>query len=89
MTKNELKKLKSRAHALKPVVIIGNKGLTDAVLAEIDIALNHHELIKLKMAGADKISRQTLSEQIGEKMQAVIVQRIGQMAVFYRQKPDT
>lgn len=87
MTQHERKQLKARAHALKPVVIIGAKGLTDAVLAEIDVAISHHELIKVKIAGQDKPQRLAVNENIASTLNAALIQTIGQVSVFYRKTP--
>ncbi|MDF2690907.1 MAG: uncharacterized protein K0S29_762 [Gammaproteobacteria bacterium] len=75
------------AHALKPVVIIGNKGLTASVLAEMDVALNHHELIKVKIA-AERDERKQIIQEILEQTGADLIQNIGQVAVLYRKKPE-
>jgi RNA-binding protein len=82
------KKLKAKAHALKPVVMLGHAGLTEAVLAEIDIALNAHELIKIKIR-SDKDERIAIGNTISDKTGADLVQLIGQIAVFYRMKPKS
>lgn len=81
------KKLRAEAHALKPVVIIGQSGLTDAVLAEIELALNSHELIKVKIR-AERDERKLISEKICSDTRAVLVQTIGQIAVIYRLNPN-
>ena len=80
------KALKAKAHALKPSVIIGQHGLTEAVLAEIDVALNAHELIKVRIRGADKIKRTGLCEQMEKQLNAEVVDQIGFIAVLHR--PD-
>ena len=76
--------LKARAHKLKPVVLIGNQGLTDAVTLEIDRALNDHELIKIRMAGNDRLARRQAYEQIAAQLNAALIQSIGSVGVFYR-----
>jgi len=83
----QIREFKSRAHALKPVVRIGQHGLTDAVLAELDIALSHHELLKVKLASADRDQRDFLIETIVAKTGASAIQRIGHILVLYRAKP--
>jgi RNA-binding protein len=80
------KKLKAQAHALNPVVMIGQAGLTSAVLAEIDIALNTHELIKIRIR-AEREDRKLISEKICLDTGATLIQAIGQMAVVYRLNP--
>ena len=78
-----IKALKARAHALNPVVMIGNKGLTDAVLLEIEAALETHELIKVKIAAA-RDERSVIAQKIAEATEADLIQTIGQMAIFFR-----
>ena len=82
----EKKGLRAKAHSLKPSVIIGQHGLTEAVLAEIDVALNAHELIKVRIRGADKIKRTGLCEQMEKQLNAEVVDQIGFIAVLHR--PD-
>jgi len=70
--------LKKLAHHLKPVVIVGQHGLRENVLAEIDNALEIHELIKIKLAGADKAEREAISHQIRERFKDIeTIQMIG------------
>jgi RNA-binding protein len=81
------KKLRAEAHTLKPVVMIGQSGLTAAVLAEIEQALNSHELIKVKIR-AERNERKMINEKICANTGAVLIQHIGQIAVIYRLNPD-
>ena len=76
--------LKSLAHHLNPVVMLGGNGLTEGVLAEIEIALNHHELIKVKIAGADRETKQLIIDAIVRETRAEAVQTIGHILVLYR-----
>ena len=69
--------LRRKGHKLKPVVMIGNAGLTDSVLREIDLSLEHHELIKVKINAADRLERDAIIEKICGQSSAVLVQRIG------------
>lgn len=78
--------LKAQAHHLKPVILLGAKGLTDAVVAETDMALNTHELIKVKINGAEKEDRIEMSHHLCEQLKAELVQLIGNTAVIYRKK---
>jgi RNA-binding protein len=80
------KQLKSQAHSLKPVVMIGQAGLTPAVLAEIENALDFHELIKVKIR-AERDERKLISEKICQETKADLVQTIGQILVIYRLNP--
>ncbi len=88
LTANERKTLKQLAHGLKPVVLIGDKGASPAVLKEIDLALSAHQLIKIRMTGDDRQARLTMIETITETTQAVAVQHIGKLVVIYRSNPQ-
>ncbi|MFA5923230.1 MAG: ribosome assembly RNA-binding protein YhbY [Methylococcaceae bacterium] len=87
MNSADKKKLRAEAHTLKPVVMIGQSGLTAAVLAEIELALDSHELIKVKIR-AERDERKLMSEKICTDTGAVLIQTIGQIAVIYRLNPD-
>ena len=76
--------LKGLAHHLSPVVMLGGNGLTEGVLAEIDNALNHHELIKVKIAGADRETKQLIIDAIVRETQSSNIQTIGHILVLYR-----
>ena len=76
--------LKGLAHHLSPVVMLGGNGLTEGVLAEIDNALNHHELIKVKIASADRETKQLIIDAIVRETQSSNVQTIGHILVLYR-----
>jgi RNA-binding protein len=79
--------LKGRAHALHPVVLIGADGLTPAVLAEVERALGSHELIKIRVMGADRRERDRLLENICAQTDSAPVQHIGKVIVIFREKP--
>jgi len=76
--------LRSRAHPLKPVVTAGNAGITEGVLNEINLALSHHELIKIRIGGAGRVELKNMAEQIRKKTDACLVQIIGHIAILYR-----
>lgn len=76
--------LKGRAHALKPVVIIGNAGLTPAVLDEIERSLKSHDLMKIRVMNDDREARESMLQEICETLKAGPVQHIGKMLVVYR-----
>src|SRR5436189_3210567 len=86
LTPAERRTLKARAHPLVPVVMVGNKGLTGAVLAEIGRALDAHELIKIRVQ-AEKGERAAMLGQICAKTGSSAVQHIGKVLVVYRKKP--
>jgi RNA-binding protein len=77
--------LRAEAHALSPVVIIGDKGLTDEVMAEIERSLTAHELIKVRAAAAARDARDAWLQAICERLQAHAVQQIGKVFVLYRE----
>lgn len=79
--------LKRRAHDLKPVVLLGQHGLTEAVLLAIDEALDVHELIKIKLAGVEKDQVDAAQQGICEPLRAEMICHIGHMLVIYRKRP--
>ncbi|MDT0177099.1 ribosome assembly RNA-binding protein YhbY [Pantoea sp. RRHST58] len=81
--------LKGLAHPLKPVVMIGGNGLTEGVLAEIESALEHHELIKVKIASEDRETKQLIVEAIVRETNAGNVQVIGKTLVLYRPSKES
>ncbi len=81
------KELRKKAYSLKPFVMIGQHGLTDAVLAEIDVALNVHQLIKIRIRGGDKKKRSEQCLQIEQQLNAEVIHQIGFITVLYRPKP--
>ena len=80
--------LRGLAHALKPVIMVGNKGLTPALVAEFSAALEHHELIKVRLGGDDRGERATQISALGEAASAELIQNIGKVATFYRRNDD-
>jgi putative YhbY family RNA-binding protein len=88
MTPAERKALKARAHNLDPILQLGEKGLTDAVVAEIDRALAHHELIKVRAAPLNRDEREVALASICERTNALPVQHIGKIFVVYRERPQ-
>lgn len=76
--------LKGLAHPLKPVVLLGSNGLTEGVVAEIDGALAHHELIKVKVPADERELRTAIAEAICRETDATLVQTIGKTLVLYR-----
>lgn len=80
--------LRAEAHGLDPVVIIGDAGLTDGVLKEIDASLNAHGLIKIRVFGDDRSARLAIYTEICEKLDAAPVQHIGKLLVIFRPKKD-
>jgi len=83
----QIRTLKQQAHHLRPVVTAGQKGLSQAVFDEIEIALEAHELIKVKLAGSERAERNGMGETIARRLHAQLVQLIGQVAILYRPNP--
>lgn len=88
LSKKALKELKAKAHTLKPVIRIGQKGITENLINETDSALNIHELIKVHIANDDRDERKSAGEELAEKTRAEMVNRIGKTCILYRQRPD-
>jgi RNA-binding protein len=76
--------LRSRAHALKPVVLVGAEGLTDAVLAEIKVHLAAHQLIKIRVFGDERDERVAIYDQICDELKAAPIQHIGKLLVIWK-----
>ena len=76
--------LRSQAHALKPVVLVGAEGLTDAVLAEIKVHLGAHQLIKIRVFGDEREERLAVYEQICDTLNAAPIQHIGKLLVIWK-----
>ena len=80
----EINRLRGLAHHLKPIVTVGSAGVTPAVKKELDIALNHHELVKIRLPGASKEDKKTALEELCRATDATPVQLIGRIGVVYR-----
>lgn len=76
--------LRGIAHSKNPIVTIGNKGLTEAVVDEIELALDKHELLKIKLPGGSKAEKKALLGLINDNTSSEPVQLIGRVAVIYR-----
>ncbi len=86
LSKQDIKDLKQKAHHLKPVILMGDKGLSEAVQKEIGVALGAHELIKIRVSAEDHTERDTTIKTICEHHNAVLIQQIGHMATIYKAK---
>lgn len=80
--------LRSLAHDLHPVILLGAKGATDAVVKELDLALSHHELVKVKLSGGDKEERLEQIDFLVQGTQSESVQQIGHIVVLFRRNED-
>ena len=88
LTARERSALKARAHALEPVVRIGQAGLTEAAVAAIDHALTAHELIKVKIGEGEREERAAISTAMAARTGAAVVQGVGRIVVLWRPRPD-
>ena len=86
LSSGQIKRLRAEGHRLKlkPIVIIGQKGLTENLHNEIDIALNHHELVKLRSPALDNPGKRELTQSICEQHKAHLIESIGSIIVIYR-----
>lgn len=87
MQVKQQQRLRAEAHSLKPVVLMGEKGLTENVMLEIDLALASHELIKVKAGRLPKDEKQALADQITKSTKSELVQIIGNILILYRKNP--
>ncbi|MEP7044582.1 MAG: ribosome assembly RNA-binding protein YhbY [Dokdonella sp.] len=88
LTLSQKRYLRGLAHDLKAVILVGQKGVTPALLQEFAAALTHHELIKVKLADDDREARAASIATIREHSSAELVQTIGKVACFYKRNPD-
>lgn len=88
LTEKQRRYLRGLAHPLKPVVMVGDAGLTDAVSKETGRALHDHELIKVRVRGAEREQRDALLADLAQRTGSALVHRIGHVAVLYRRRAD-
>ncbi len=88
LTDQQKRKLRGYAHGMKPVLWLGAEGASEAVLAELETALDHHELIKVKLRVGDRQARDAAIATLCEASSAELVQRIGNVAVLFRRNAE-
>ena len=88
LTKNQIKYLRGKCHQLSPVVMVGQKGFTPDVLKELDVALNAHELVKIKIAAEDREEFQGIMDEICAQDQVERVQVIGRTLSVFRRNAE-
>jgi RNA-binding protein len=88
LSERQKRHLRGLAHPLKPVIRLGKTGLTEAVVREMARALHDHELIKVKAPGGDREARDSLIEGLATRTGSALVQRIGNVAVYYRPRAE-
>lgn len=89
LSPRQKKHLRSLGHGLSPVVILGSAGASGAVIAELDNALGHHELVKVKVRAGDRDERDALIGVLCRQTGATLVQQIGHVALLYRPDPES
>ena len=88
LSERQRKYLRGLGHALNPVLLIGNSGLTAGVIAEARRALHDHELIKVKFRGADREARDAGLAELATSTESLVVHRIGHTALYYKRRND-
>jgi RNA-binding protein len=88
LSERQKKHLRRLAHPLSPIVMLGNAGLTDGVVNELDRALNDHELVKVSARVGERDARDQALATLAARTSAQLVQRVGHVGVFYRRRKD-
>ena len=88
LTERQRRHLKGLAHPLSPIIRVGNAGVTPSVVAETGRALADHELIKVRVAAADREARDAAIESLAAETGSALVGRVGHVAILYRRHPD-
>jgi len=89
LTTSQKKYLRGIGHNINPMIIIGANGVTESLMKELESTLEHHEILKIKMASADRDDRKQIINYILEQTGALLVQSIGKICVIYRQSDET
>lgn len=89
LTSKERQTFKAKAHHLKPVIQVGQNGITEGVIKETNHALQAHELIKVQIQGEDRDARLQGAQVMADQLHAELVHHIGKIYIFYRQRQDT
>ena len=84
LTERQKKHLRRLGHELHPIVLVGQKGLTDGVIEELRLALDHHELVKLRARVGDREERDGILAELARKTDSEFVYRIGNVGLFYK-----
>jgi RNA-binding protein len=88
LSEKQKKHLRRLAHPMSPIVMLGNAGLTPGVVQELDRALNDHELVKVSARVGDRVARDAALDDLAKQTSSDIVQRIGNVGVFYRRSKE-
>ena len=87
LTSKQARQLRGLAHHLQPVVLVGDKGVTEAVIDQVDVKLENHELIKVRVA-ADRDDVKAAGVQLCERTGAELAGSIGKVLVLYRRRKE-
>ncbi len=88
LSESQKKFLRGRGHQLKPVVTVGDAGLSDSVMQEFNSTISHHELIKVRVGAGSRERRDALIDELCREGAGILIQRIGNVALIYRTNPD-
>ncbi len=88
LSEAQKKYLRGLGHGLKPLVMVGEAGLSAAVLNEFETTLAHHELLKISVRVGDRKARDAIIKELCKTSSASLVQRVGNMALLYRENPE-
>jgi RNA-binding protein len=88
LSEKQKKHLRRLAHPMSPIVMLGNAGLTEGVVKELERALTDHELVKVAARVGERSQRDAALDDLAQRTQAELVQRIGNVGVFYRRRVD-
>ncbi len=88
LSESQKKYLRGLGHQLKPVVTVGDAGLSNLMMQEFDSTISHHELIKVRIRAASRGSRDALIDDLCQQGSGNLIQRIGNVALIYRPNPD-
>ncbi len=88
LTESQKKYLRRLGHDLRPLIMVGDGGLSDTLLVEFESTLAHHELIKVSVRVGDRAARDAIIEEFCSKGSAQLIQRVGNIALLYRENPD-
>jgi len=88
LSEPQKKYLRGLGHQLKPLITVGDAGLSKSVMKEFDSTISHHELIKVRFRSAGRKMRDDLIEQLCQQSSGLLIQRVGNVALIYRSNPD-
>lgn len=88
LSEAQKKHLRGLGHSLKPLIMVGDAGLSESVMAEFESTLSHHELIKVRVRVGDRQARDSIIAELCDTASATLVQRIGNVALLYRENPE-